>query len=909
LCLIEANLYKIISLNLWIIFYKEYNENKHLMKKPLLFLVFSFTFLISVFAQNNTDCAFLDAGEDDEVGCAGGPCTELTAAVNFDLLGGGDDTSSYIVGPVNCPLDVQPGSPVSVNIDDRWSSVIDMTFDFSFFGNTYNQILIGSNGVLTFDIADADGYCPWSFSDSAPSSNLITNAIFGAYHDIDPSVCGQIEYYITGTAPFRAFVVNFNQICHFSSSCHDLQTSQHIILYETSNIIDIYIDDKPTCTSWNSGNALLGIQNESGTLAYIAPGRNTGPWTATDEQWRFVPDDNFIIDSVLTWYDDAGSVVSNELNVWVCPEETTTYTAELAYNLNGTDYVITDDVTITVNGISTVEAFEPEDMEECATLGFATFDLTSTIPTVIGSQTDVTVSFFETEQDADDFTNEIVDPENYNTSIFTTIWVRVSDNTPPCYALTNFNVNPIIITFELASDIEECSVYPNSLEGEFDLNPAGAQITTGHPNLTVSYYLTSDDATNQTNEITQIASYISETTIIWVRVEDSTVPECFVLTSFDIIVRPTPAIVQPPSLELCSIIPGDEFASFDLESQTSIIDNGQVGVTVTYHETLADADAAINTLTSPYTNLSNPQTIYARLSNTDGCYNTTTFDLLVHVTPIANEPMALETCSMDQGGDSGTFELTNATQDVINGQQDVTVTYYATEADAMTGTNVLTNTTYTGVSTTFFIRIESSFGCFSTTSVDVLVNETPIANQPSNLKECNEGDGYAIYNLQAQVDNVLDGQTNVDVTFYTSQADADYGTNEILSDIDAYNTLAGIIYIRVENRDSGCYSLTSFELFVENCIPDLPNAFSPNADGMNDVFSIQRLENVFYDYTMTIYNRWGSVVFEGNRDKGFWDGSVDGVISTDPTGTTYFYVLDFNDGETESLNGWIYVQP
>jgi len=882
------------------------------MKIFLLFIVFFSTSLLTVLAQDGTDCAFLDAGEDDEVGCAGGPCTELTATVNFDLLGGGDNTSSYIVGPVNCPLEVQPGSPVSVNIDDRWSSIIDMTFDFSFFGNTYNQILIGSNGVLTFDIADADGYCPWSFDETAPDPNLITNAIFGAYHDIDPSVCGQIEYYVTGVAPFRVFVVNFNQICHFSSSCNNLKTTQHIILYETSNIIDVYIDDKPTCTSWNDGNALIGIQNQSGTIAYTPPNRNTGPWTATDEQWRFVPDDNFTIDSQFTWFDETGSIVSNELNVLVCPEETTTYTAELSYNLNGTDYVITDDVIITVYGESSVEAFQPEDMEDCATLGYATFDLTSTIPTVLGNQqTNASVSFFESELDADNNTNPILDPVNYTTSVYTTIWVRVSDEeTLPCYALTNFDVNPIIIEINDVLDIEECSVYPNSLDGEFDLSVAGNQIISGQTGLSVSYFLSSDDATNQTNEITQISTYISVTTTIWVRVEDDSVLECFALTSFEIIVRPTPEIFQPANIEVCSTNPGEEFSSFDLESQTSTIVNGQTGVTVTYHESLDDADADINALMSPYTNLTNPQTVYVRLSNLEGCYNTTSFDLIVSITPIAYEPDTLVACSTDQGGNTAIFELTDATADVINGQQDVSVTYYATESDALAASNVITNTVYDGISTTFYIRIESGFGCFSTTSLDLLVNGTPVANQPNNLRECNEGDGYAIYNLQAQVEAILNGQIDMDVTFYTNQDDAIEGAFEISSvDLEAYTTLAGIIFVRVENIDSNCYSITNFELFVENCIPVVPNGFSPNGDAKNDIFSIDRLENVFYDYTMTIYNRWGNVVFEGNRSTGFWDGSVDGVISTEPTGTTYFYVLNFNDGENAPLKGWVYVNP
>ncbi len=693
------------------------------MKKSLLFLVF-FTSLFSLSAQTNTDCAFLDAGPDDEVGCAGGACTEITAAVNFDLLGGGDDTTSYIVGPVNCPLEVQQGNPVSVNIDDRWSEVIDITFDFSFFGNTYNQLLIGSNGVLTFDLADAGGYCSWSFDETAPDPNLITNAIFGAYHDIDPSVCGSIEYYVTGTAPFRAFVVNFDQVCHFS--CNSLKTTQHIILYETSNIIDVYIDDKPTCTGWNDGNALLGIQNESGTIAYTAPGRNTGPWSATNEQWRFVPDDDFTIDYEFAWYDQDNNLISNELSTWVCPTDTTVYTAQLSYTLNGTDYDMTDDVTISVNGQATVEATQPEDLEICAPNGVGTFDLTVVEDTVINGQTDVSISYYLTEEDADNQTNPITGGMSYQVTEDTTIWVRVSDDTSTCYALTNFQL--------ILLDENDYPIY---------------------------------DAEN---------------------------------------------------MEACSTEPGGDTGIFDLNLQSDTISGGQAGVVITYYETEEDAIAGSNPVSSPYTNTTNPQTIYARLTNDIGCYNTTSFDLIV--------------------------------------------------------------------------------------------NNSPIAYEPGGLRVCNEGDGIGIFNLESQTDDISNGQTDVVVSYYVSESDAQQGYGAISNvDLEAYSSLEGTIYARIENTITGCYSTTQFNLFVENCLPEVPNAFSPNGDGLNDIFSIDRLENVFYDYTFTVYNRWGNEVFKGDRSTGFWDGSVDGVISTDPTSTTYFYVLDLNDGVHEPLKGWIYVNP
>jgi hypothetical protein len=60
-----------------------------------------------------------------------------------------------------------------------------------------------------------------------------------------------------------------------------------LILYETFNFIDVQIVDKPVCSTWNGGNALIGIINESGSISYTPPARNTGVWTASEEGWRF----------------------------------------------------------------------------------------------------------------------------------------------------------------------------------------------------------------------------------------------------------------------------------------------------------------------------------------------------------------------------------------------------------------------------------------------------------------------------------------------------------------------------------------------------------------------------------------------------------------------------------------------
>ena len=69
-----------------------------------------------------------------------------------------------------------------------------MPFNFCFYGQYYNKVLVGSNGVVTFDIAGEvaggtqtpDGFCNWSFSASIPNASFpIKRAIYGVYQDTD----------------------------------------------------------------------------------------------------------------------------------------------------------------------------------------------------------------------------------------------------------------------------------------------------------------------------------------------------------------------------------------------------------------------------------------------------------------------------------------------------------------------------------------------------------------------------------------------------------------------------------------------------------------------------------------------------------------------------------------------------
>jgi gliding motility-associated-like protein len=173
------------------------------------------------------------------------------------------------------------------------------------------------------------------------------NAIFGVYHDIDPSITGTMSYAILGSYPCRTFVVNWNQIAMYSSSCNSLLATHQIVLYESTNVIEVYVQSAPLCSSWNSGNKCIGIQNSTGTVGYTPSGRNTGAWSATNEAWRFTP--NGTPNYSVSWW-QGFTQISTTPTINVCPPTTTTYTAQVIYDCcTGNQVVLTDDVTVNVN--------------------------------------------------------------------------------------------------------------------------------------------------------------------------------------------------------------------------------------------------------------------------------------------------------------------------------------------------------------------------------------------------------------------------------------------------------------------------------------------------------------------------------------------------------------------------------
>lgn len=90
----------------------------------------------------------------------------------------------------------------------------------------------------------------------------------------------------------------------------------------------------------------------------------------------------------------------------------------------------------------------------------------------------------------------------------------------------------------------------------------------------------------------------------------------------------------------------------------------------------------------------------------------------------------------------------------------------------------------------------------------------------------------------------------------------------------------------------------------------IPDGFSPNEDGINDFFTIPNIEFIFPNYTLDIFNRYGSLLFSGDKNKPKWDGKssespsvLNGIV---PNGV-YFYIVNYNRDKIAPKQGRIYL--
>ncbi len=178
------------------------------------------------------------------------------------------------------------------------------------------------------------------------------------------------------------------------------------------------------------------------------------------------------------------------------------------------------------------------------------------------------------------------------------------------------------------------------------------------------------------------------------------------------------------------------------------------------------------------------------------------------------------------------------------------------------------------------------------------------------ITTCNEGLGSGTFDLSAYEVNIKQNPTDL-VTFFPSLENLMTNSNPI-TELNQYYvpSTPATVFVKVDNGT--CFQIGSFELITVKCKPTVYNYVSANNDGINDTFTIKGLRDVFTNFKLQVYNRWGKLVWMGNNTTPNWDGvATEGMVLDDSqiTDGTYFYSLELNDpAYPEPLYGYLFLK-
>ena len=136
-----------------------------------------------------------------------------------------------------------------------------------------------------------------------------------------------------------------------------------------------------------------------------------------------------------------------------------------------------------------------------------------------------------------------------------------------------------------------------------------------------------------------------------------------------------------------------------------------------------------------------------------------------------------------------------------------------------------------------------------------------------------------------------DGSVNIEIDGGSGNFDILWLNGETDNYIDGLSV--GTYSVEVFDLVTNCFINFNYYLDNELNCQEVPSAFSPNGDGINDTWVIGAIDE-YVDAEVIIYNRWGQRVFYSPENKEYWDGKYKGL---DMPIADYFYIINNKEGD------------
>lgn len=801
-------------------------------KISILLITFLSAFNAGTFAQS---CFNVAAGNDIVLQCNQN-CFDLKARVP-DIK----TTDNYSVVPIPynpLPYTSPTGNELTLLYeDDKFSDSIDMPFTFCFYGQMYNKLSVGSNGVITFDVttnATKNQCFVITPADRIPSSAGVPNniaifyapraSIFLAYYDMDPRPSWsprerKIEWRLEGTAPCRKMVISYYHVDYYhefapATSCSNMLCTMQAVLYEGTGLIDVFYENKPACISYFDGLAIAGLHNWNQNLAVELPGKNCTVWTAVNEAYRYVPSGATSLLNRVELYKNGAFVATGTTTPLGNGELEVTFPG-ICQTENSTDYVVKafyqkcDNPLIETEGSDTINvtrnALIVTNTVTNALCKNANGTITVTNP--VGTNIEYSINGGTTWQASNIF--------NRPAGTYTVL-VRTTDN------LCNGNftatiTEPPLLTASATGNTATCA----GNDGSITITAAGG---------TTAYAFSIDGGITFQNNGSFTAAPGTYNNIL---VRDAN--GCTATSSAVVSFNDQMFLSLGNDTSIC------EGASITLQPQTNTQTNNFLWSPANY----LSSTTTKNPVATPL------DTIRYSLNAQWGICQRTD-DILIRVLhkPVVFAGNDTAICYAERGALNG--RITNTSGPVNYAWSP------ATKVSSAVSLSTTSNTTSTQLYT---LTVTDNYGCRFTVSDDVLVTVRPPVI------------AYA-------------GNDTIAVLGIAHQMFGSGGTSYL------WSPATGLDNPFAQNPKATLLNETHFTLLVKNDIgcsatddvfikvykgPTyyLPNAFSPNGDGLNDIFRAIPVGIVSTDY-FAIYNRYGQLVFKTNKWLHGWDGTFSG---------------------------------
>ncbi|AXT19282.1 gliding motility-associated C-terminal domain-containing protein [Flavobacteriaceae bacterium AU392] len=488
---------------------------------------------------------------------------------------------------------------------------------------------------------------------------------------------------------------------------------------------------------------------------------------------------------------------------------------------------------------------------------FSSFDLESFNAQILGTQdsTLFTITYHVSDIDANMGDNPINSPF-INTTNPQTIYVRIENNANTnCFSITSFDI--IIFDSPTANQPTPFALCDDDDDGDdtngigvtFDLTTKTNEVLGAQAaiDFNVTYYLTQADADAGivgTEITTPVVNNVNPQTI-YVRIENVLNTTCFETTTFDLEVNPLPTVVPIVDLRQCDD-DTDGISLFNLTEANSLISTNANNENFTYYLTLADAEGglAVDQINN-FINYPNPtplnSSVFVRIETLEGCFRTSQINLIVGATQIPTAfNLNFEECDnalIDGDNTNGVaaFDFSNATTQILNlfpVGQNLTVTYYENQADALAEINAIPDiSNHRNDASPFiqniYVRVDSDDinACLGLGQhITLTVNPLPLANPLTDFVLCSDDGINATFDLTTKDIEVIGTQTEALLISYHTSLD------------DAINNNAPIIgqYINTSNPQT---------IFVRSQFDNNGNGISDPDECFNTDINFQLIVN------------------------------------------------------------------